>query len=96
MISFPEANPEMAIQENVKIPLLPHQQESWKRFKVLAENGWVLEAQQEILGLPTPVTSLGLWKWLQLLGKAQQSPAVILLTNRLVEQDPHLPKFKIY
>ncbi len=87
VISFPEPTPESTAQESVKIPLLASQQESWKRFKILAENGWVLEAQQEILSLPTPVTSVGLWKWMQLLGKAQQSPAVILLTNRLVEQD---------
>ncbi len=94
IISFPEAIPNVAKQENMKIPLLPHQHESWKRFKILAENGWVLEAQQEILGLPTPVTSEGIWRWLQLLAKAQQSPAVILLTNRLVEQDPAFRNLK--
>ena len=95
LISFPEVTPETAATEKSKIPLLPHQQQIWKRFKILAENGWVLEAQQEISGLPQPVTSVGLWKWIQLLAKAQQPPSVILLTNRLIEQDASFrnPKF---
>jgi soluble lytic murein transglycosylase len=86
VISFPEVENETA-EPVATLSLLPTQWAAWKRFKLLAENGWILEAQQELATLPQPVSSAALWKWMQLLSKAQQSLAVITLTNHLMDQD---------
>lgn len=69
------------------IYLLPHQSAAWKRFKVLIQNGWIIEAQQELSLLPQPVTAGGQWKWVQILSKSAQHQAAIMMLNRLTESE---------
>jgi soluble lytic murein transglycosylase len=70
--------------------LVPTQVVAWKRFKFLVQNGWVIEAQQELSTLPQPVSVSGQWKWIQLLSKSGQHQAATILLNRLLENEGFL------
>jgi soluble lytic murein transglycosylase len=54
------------------------------------QNGWILEAQQELSMIPQPVSVSGQWKWVQLLSKTGQHHAASLLLNRLLENETDL------
>lgn len=77
-------------REPTTIYLLPNQLAAWKRFKTLVQNGWILEAQQEISILPLPVSVSGQWQWIQLLSKTGQYQAASILLNKLVESEGEL------
>jgi soluble lytic murein transglycosylase len=89
-IEFNEKQEPKFEADNGLIILQPSQNTVWKRFKILVQNGWILEAQQELSQIPQPATIAGKWKWVQFLSKTSQHQAASVLLNKLLETDSRL------
>lgn len=66
------------------------QVQTWKRFLVLIEAGWLWEAQQELQSLPTPQDPWLMQDWGRFLAKCQLFPAAISVLSKALEMKTSL------
>lgn len=73
-----------------KLWLVGAQRKSWERFKKLSAEGWLLEAQAELAGIPAPQTPWAMIEWARALAKAGQFPSAIVFVSRAIDREETL------
>ncbi|MBX2987134.1 MAG: lytic transglycosylase domain-containing protein [Bdellovibrionaceae bacterium] len=89
-LAFPKSERSPLEASDAAIWFVGAQKKNWARFQRLTSEGWLLEAQAELAGLPTPNDPWSLLEWSRLLAKAGQHPLSIQLVNRALDQEETL------